>query len=210
MKKSEPLSPVRKSRLLCEAIMGNDLDKVDQWLRDPGLGQFIDIAFNNNPPLHWALYSGQPGIARKLLAAGAAVNTQGMNDNTPLHLAALRTDKDIMQQLLKKGADVTARNGYGEIPLHNAVGAGIADNIRCLVDRNPETVNAPDDHGNTPLHHAVHHHAEKAVEVLLEKGADPTLRNDQEIKPVDIAGNNWAIKRLLRDAEQRSPSSGIA
>lgn len=51
-------------------------------------------------------------------------------------------------------------------------------------DLNP---NAPDENGNIPLHIAIVNINYKAVRVLMESGADPTLPNNDGLTPLDIA-----------------------
>ena len=48
-------------------------------------------------------------------------------------------------------------------------------------------LNASDAHGNTPLHHAARNGLNRVVEVLVDRGADMTVRNRARETPAEAA-----------------------
>lgn len=62
-------------------------------------------------------------------------------------------------------------------PLHQAVANRDIQAIEELLAVSPEKINQRDWHGNPPLHLAIHLKFHEIVELLLEKGADPSFKN---------------------------------
>jgi len=56
-------------------------------------------------------------IARRLIAAGAAVNATNKEGYTPLHRAAQLGDAELVELLLGAGANVNAVNNFNTTPL---------------------------------------------------------------------------------------------
>src|SRR5262249_43929362 len=56
------------------------------------------------------------------------------------------------------------------------------DLVRRLIDAGAD-INHRDDFGSTPLHHAVWSRQAAGVRLLLERGADPTVKNDDGLLP---------------------------
>lgn len=78
-------------------------------------------------------------------------------------------------------------------------------------------INAQDDEGNTPLHHAACSNACDVVKLLIEKRANLRIENNSGETPIDRALNEY-IKEILTNAaegnsrassrEQQSPAAG--
>lgn len=124
-------------------------------------------------------------------------------ERTPLHIAARNSNLDCVQLLLQNGAKVNSVTDHFLTPLHEAVcvfdrNSGVAC-IEFLL-QNGAKINAQTDKNNTPLHLAAmfcHHYY---VKVLLEFGADRTLRNAAGKTPLMIAEDKrfGAIIDLLK------------
>jgi hypothetical protein len=100
------------------------------------------------------------------------------------------------------GANPNVRPEYS--PLANAAAHGHAAIIKDLLvaGANPDILTH---HHETPLHHAVHAHQDKAVAVLLQHGADPTIRSrniDPAGTPYDAALRNQQMYQ--REGEDHS------
>jgi ankyrin repeat protein len=87
-------------------------------------------------------------------------------------LAAIKGNVDIAERLIKKGADV---NKTGWTPLHYAASSGISHvaylDQHAYIDRLAN--------GTTPLMMAARYGFSEAVDLLLAKGADARLKNQQ-------------------------------
>lgn len=104
-------------------------------------------------------------------------------DESPLMLAALKGYQDICQQLIKRDADV---NKPGWTPLHYASTGGHTSVMRLLLD-NHAYIDAASPNGSTPLMMAAMYGTQDAVKLLLAAGADPTLKNAQNLGAIDFA-----------------------
>ncbi|MEP6970560.1 MAG: ankyrin repeat domain-containing protein, partial [Betaproteobacteria bacterium] len=100
-----------------------------------------------------------------------------------LMLAALAGQLDISKRLIDLGADV---NKPGWTPLHYAATRGHLDLMRLLLDKNAY-IDAASPNGTTPLMMAAFYGTPSAVKLLLEAGADPLLRNQQDLTAIDFA-----------------------
>lgn len=69
--------------------------------------------------------------------------------------------------------------------LHEAVARGKVSRIDMCMKRGM-SVNAQDDKGNTPLHHAYYQGRQDIVDRLIAYGADPRIRNNDSDTPLDV------------------------
>jgi ankyrin repeat protein len=124
----------------------------------------------------------------------------GLSDDgfTALHLAVFAEQEDAARLLLECGADVNALSG-GAIarvpPLGTAAFVRSAELARLLLDAGAN-VNGQGEGGFTALHAAAQNGDEDLVQLLLERGADPSLPNRQGKCPGDLAAND-RLRRLL-------------
>ena len=111
------------------------------------------------------------------------VEARNLHDESPLMLASLQGMTAICQQLILKGADV---NKPGWAPLHYAATHGHLEVISLLLE-NDAYIDAASPNGTTPLMMAAQYGTPAAVQLLLEAGADPLLKNDQALTALDFA-----------------------
>lgn len=112
------------------------------------------------------------------------VEVRTLNDESPLMLAALKGLTEICQQLIELGADV---NKPGWTPLHYAASNGHLPVMALLLDHHAY-IDATSPNGTTPLMMAARYGSFAATKLLLEAGADPSLKNDLGMSAVDFAG----------------------
>lgn len=144
-------------------------------------------------PLHWAAGYGCAECAQILLEAGADVMARRDDQGTPLHQADVRT----IDVLLAAGADPGARNKHGCVPLHttNALHEGLL----------APGVNARDDFGLTPLHHAALAGDREWVEWLLQHGADAALQSTAPfLMNADEPDGGWTEPKHLFETGTRA------
>lgn len=111
------------------------------------------------------------------------VERRNAADESALMLAALNGNLELCRLLIDKDADV---NKPGWTPLHYAATNGHVDVMRLLLDENAY-IDAASPNGTTPLMMAAHYGTAAAVKLLLESGADPTLKNELGLNALDFA-----------------------
>lgn len=104
-------------------------------------------------------------------------------DESPLMLAALKGYLPVCQDLIERDADV---NKPGWTPLHYAATGGHLAVMRLLLDRDAY-IDAASPNGTTPLMMAARYATADAVKLLLDAGADPTLKNVLGLTAIDFA-----------------------
>lgn len=127
--------------------------------------------------LQWSMLEDRPDMLRLLLELGADPAQIGYNGMTALHAAAGAQGKPFLRILLESGANPDLRDGRTEAPvIDQALMTGNRDAVFLLLadKANP---NLADRQGDTPLHVAAQISDYGSLLVLLEAGADPTIRN---------------------------------
>ena len=104
-------------------------------------------------------------------------------DESPLMLASLRGHMDLARKLVERGADV---NKTGWTPLHYAATNGHLKIMELLLEHHAY-IDAESPNKTTPLMMAAQYGTVSAVKLLLEAGADATLRNELGLDAIDFA-----------------------
>lgn len=113
-------------------------------------------------------------------------------------LAARNNDIDKMRKMRKHGIDIESKHSKDEsTALHNAAYYGHVNILRWLLSLGAN-VNSRDFLGRTPLFEACTTNGLRAVDVLLDHGADPDALDNNATRPFD-ATSNEKIRRLLRE-----------
>jgi len=113
-------------------------------------------------------------IANLLLAQPRLkIEAQAPNGSTALMMAAFQKNKPAVLLLLGKGAQV---NRPGWTALHFAAAAGDTGIMKILLERSAY-IDAESPTGTTPLMLAAREGQEEAVQLLLEEGADASLKD---------------------------------
>ncbi|MDX5495776.1 MAG: ankyrin repeat domain-containing protein [Wolbachia endosymbiont of Nomada marshamella] len=132
-------------------------------------------------PLHYAaLSSNNKEIVEILVKEGADVNAS-LDESmiTPLHMAARghNANQEVVQALIEKGANVKAVSKDGLTPLHIAASCGLSGEIVKTLIKGKANIDAVDKCGRTPLHFATDCFSSTDIEILIENGADYSLKN---------------------------------
>jgi len=140
---------------------------------------------------------------------------------TPLHFACDDARPEVVRELLSRGADPNARNVYAFTPLHVvAKGWGNVPCAALLLEAKADPDVRESNAGMTPLHWAAAKANVELVKLLLDHGADVSIRNDEGRTALEIVEINQAhsasaekrtVLRLLKEAEAKSePEHGSA
>lgn len=153
------------------------------------------------PALLIALRDGSRQVGEILLAHPAIrIDQANQAGETPLMMAALKGHAGVARQLIERGAAVN-RTGWG--PLHYAASGPDASIVQLLVDHGA-AIDARSPNGSTPLMMAAQYGPEDAVQMLLMRKAEASLRNDLGLSAADFArrGGREQLARQL-DAMRR-------
>lgn len=140
--------------------------------------------------LHLATYLNAVSSVNLLLSKSNGVDAKTQYGETAMHWAIDYDRVDILKALTQKGADINATDKNGRTVLHRAAACGKVNLAKILVKAKQINLNALDIQNYTPLRTAAHHGNGSMVRLLVERGADLDIRNEQ----------GWAA---LRDAALR-------
>ncbi len=139
---------------------------------------------NGVPGLILAVREPSPRTLEVLLASPQLkVEVRNPLDESPLMLAALQGDLALVRKLIALDADV---NKPGWAPLHYAATHGHLDVMRLLLEHHAY-IDAESPNGSTPLMMAAGYGTPEAVQLLLDAGADPLLKNQLGLTAIDFA-----------------------
>jgi uncharacterized protein len=111
------------------------------------------------------------------------VEVSNPSNESALMMAAINNQLEVATVLIERGAEV---NRKGWTPLHYAATRGHIAMMRLLLE-NSAYIDAESPNGTTPLMMAAYYAPPLAVKLLLEEGADPTLRNQAKATALDMA-----------------------
>ena len=202
------------------AADGNQLDAVQMLLSHPEIDINLQENTSGNTALVYSAQRGHDGVVEKLLARGADMEVlQYKTNDTALIRAVDYGHASIVQTLLEHGADHHRKDYLGRGMLHSAAASGQPEVLRVLLEFDETLdVNMQDRKGKTTLHDTARHDlAEEdssidAAKILLEYGADPTIKDNHGRTPMSIARelNNLALLELLREARQKQKEQNRA
>lgn len=155
---------------------------------DPGLG--------DPSPFVLAAMGRRLHLVQAMLATGVDINKTIGEGQTALFMSLLApeagqsADDRCALALLKAGADSSLKHESGAMPIHLAAASNYLGALQGLLDLRPLDVDAKTNIGITPLMmSATEGHAE-AVRLLLNFGADRTLKDDEGLTAKDVAIKN--------------------
>jgi len=198
-----PPPPSVPPTVFLEAAKSGDFATVRTLLTEnPGFVNAKDTQYGATA-LHWSSLRGHTAIVALLLDRGANVSLKNNEGETPLTVAERAKRLDIVRLLREAG-------GTSSVTIFEAAKLGDVSAVRRLLDENGSLVNLPDTgFGATPLHWAALRGHVEVVRVLLEKGADASIRNTDGETPLQVAerAKRTEVVQLLRGRGTQSSAS---
>ena len=195
-----------------EAVRGKQVQLVEYLLgkATPSTIDLVDL----DDHLLTAAFNSDPGMVAVLLQNGAEIDALDIDDWTPLHHAADEGSAAAVQALIEAGANSTLRGadirGEGGMPPVSALEVAVRgrhDAVVGVMAKHGVDLNAQNEDGWTPLHHAADEGSVSAAQLLLEAGADSTLRgadtpfgeSEAQLSALDLAirGKQDEVVRLM-------------
>lgn len=146
-----------------------------------------DLTITQGTAFMFAILGDQRLLVEWLYDEGADINVVGSNGWTALTIAAAKGNAELLQWLLARGADAQIRDVYRYTPMLRAVDNGYLNTAGILLALPDTDVNAQDEYDNTALHHAVSAGNRDMVALLLNKGANPDIKNRQDMSARELA-----------------------
>jgi ankyrin repeat protein len=198
---------------ICAAATGDVAVLRGLLLRDPNLYR---CEYWYAQPIHFAVREGHLEVVRVLLDAGADPSAVGLLADDLITTAKDRGHEAIAG-LLEEACENRRRSTRAareDHPIHLAAAAGDLEQVRPLLNAEPELVHRRDQAGGMPLHRAVAAGAREVIGLLLERGADihalhgPGPGSERgypaaDFQPIDLAlwnGPFWGVRGDIETA----------
>ena len=207
-----PTGPLPKEQV---EIIKNWIDQGAEWPHEAAAEGPTSLPDLKAARLMDALRNGNPQAFQRLLREDPkALKAKGPGGTTPLMYAVLYGDAPTVKQLLKSGADPNARNDANATALMWATDD--LQKTRLLLAYGSD-VNARSDEGRTPLLIAAKRNGSaEVVKLLLEKGANPSVKAGGLLGPVTplgqamYAGDETVFRLLLDKGADRQAAGPVA
>lgn len=158
----------------------NGSHRVTRYLCESGADMEAKTRFREETPLMYACSRGHLRCVQVLLDNGCKPLATDKSGMTALHKAAQQGHTDIVRFFIsQKGVspDVGVGTSSGT-PLLNSINSKRTEVCRTLIELGA-SVNAASSSGETPLHVAADFMMVTLAEMLIENGADPTIKDEQ-------------------------------
>lgn len=148
-----------------------------------------------------ALHRKNYAILNELIGTNSSmINAVDDAGRSLLSYAVNYSDLEMLDWLLEKKPNVNIQDSSGWTPLHFAAQKYAVDMAKKLLDAGAK-VDIQDIYGNTPLWRAVFESRGKGdiIKLFLSHGANPVLKNNNEISPVILANTiaNFDVKQYF-------------
>jgi ankyrin repeat protein len=140
---------------------------------------------NGSSPLHIAIREDAPlSTIRIIISQGGRLSPVDAEGRCPLRLAVDKESWELAKTLADSGADPFITAGDGRTPAELVIMKGPAP-VRTIFSG--KAIGARDSSGNTILHYAARYGSPETVAVLLQLGANKSIKNISAESPADIA-----------------------
>jgi len=167
--------------------------KAAQWLVENN----IDLTIKNNNNEHClniAINKKNKKIIQHILQKKQIdINERDKFGRNILQELVVEGEHDIAKLLIENGANINSMDKHHRNVIFDAMSYGDENFIMYLLSQDDIELNNIDDNLNTVLHHKEALTNDKIAKKLLEKGADPTIKN--------VSGETFLYKTALRGEE---------
>jgi ankyrin repeat protein len=175
--------------IFCACISG-DLPTVQRFLAaDPAL---VRCHYAYRTPLYFAVRENQVRIAEFLLENGADPIDQAVNDSL-LEICRDRGYAELEARLERSLAVRQGASSKGE-PVAAAIRAHSLEQVRRILDAEPELLHAGDGRSNQPIHWAVMTRQMDVIDELLLRGADVNAARHDEARPIQLVNGDYHFR----------------
>lgn len=179
---------------LANAAAHNSASMVELLLQAGANPEAPDV--KGRTPLMLAALSNDVAVAHRLLALGADLGARDEGGRNPLMWAVGANTRAMAEMLVAAGDDLRHVTDYGETVLMAAAGSRlVAVEVLVWLLEQGLDVNAIDSYGETVLTRAAGWSRPEVVRILLDHGADATLRTHDGRLAADFAAENPDIHR---------------
>jgi hypothetical protein len=180
-----------------DAARRGNLAAVNRLVEEDG-GRLNARGFFDKTPLMEAAQRGHDAVVARLLELEADVGSVDNDGRTAAHWACVHNHASTLALLLDDGASINAHDNHARTPLIMAGYHGATDCVKLLLARGGDALelNATDNCGDTALHEAAHRNRATIIQLLLQAGANPTIRNNQGRTLLDLTTNAQCIALL--------------
>jgi ankyrin repeat protein len=148
-------------------------------------------AYAGQTALHVACQTGNAGILRVLIDAGANVNAKGESKETAYQQAYRETRHDIVEMLEKAGADIAVMQRDKDEALHYAIGFSDREEVLKYLAHGAN-VNA-EVNERTAYQQAMRHHDKHIAQILRDHGAAVEEKDKIKIPYHAISGKKKTV-----------------
>uniref|UniRef100_A0A7S2WNZ8 SHOCT domain-containing protein n=1 Tax=Rhizochromulina marina TaxID=1034831 RepID=A0A7S2WNZ8_9STRA len=202
------------------AIQFTTIQRAAQTNEVTGIKHFVEKGLvdhqddSGNTALHEGARFGFLPIVNELVSSGANINACNHLGQTPFHLAVGGGHIHLLEVLYDKGADAVATDGGGATGAHYAAQANRVDLLEELYKLQefplgPEVLSIRSKNGQTPAHMAAQFDGLEALDYLMRKGVDITVKDRFGETPAHKAARARHT-RVLRGMSRIGTDFGVA
>lgn len=183
----------------------------DQRLRElkaEGLQEYLDQIFLRSATKSLdSRFKEAFDVVLKKIADGANPNSVDDRKNTLLHIATNNKHSYAVRELIKiKGINPNAADVTGRTPLMMAARSRFYEGVEAILEHEETDPNIADKNGWTALMEAAVENNHREYELLIKKGADSSLRNNQGQTAAEIARDFGSLE-VLKEIHESTKKS---
>ena len=170
------------------SVSNNDFNNVEDLLKNGA--DIHKLTPKGKTALHFAAANNLIKMADLLLEKGSSrdINIQEVDQKfSPLHWGVLKSNATLVEKFLQAGAMVNLQTRNGNTALHFAANMGDLSKMEVLLKHGADVEKALNKKGQTPLFNAIRSGKYSAVKLLIDNGANVSIKDFNGDYPIHIA-----------------------